>query len=166
MVDRPTADEFTSLLVDLKVNYQPLLTIVADGSATVAHKPGGWAAATWNGDDVETLSGFESHCTNNRAELQGFVHALWYWDKVFPWREANRVLCVSDSEVTVKAGRKEYSREGQGAAWAAVESYERRGVNFQWVWVPRNSNPIHAWCDRTSREARLLAEASLTAGSG
>lgn len=137
---------------------------MCDGSGTTPDKPCGWAAAIHRhqaGDDpeVRTISGGESNGTNNTSELRAAVYGLWYAHRVMGLSRGDRVLVVSDSEITVRAGQGKYSRDAQEPMWRSVDWYTKDlGVVLDWVWVPRNSNPIHAWCDAESRRCRLLME--------
>lgn len=155
---RPTAEDFASLLARLAPGYEPYYVIVCDGSGTVASKPFGWAAAVYEPPTGElvTLTGGGSNGTNSVAELTPFVMALWYCRRELELSAPARVLCVSDSEYVVRAGRGEYSRDALAELWASVEWFERNGVNFHWAWVPRNSNPVNAWADATAGDTRLV----------
>jgi ribonuclease HI len=137
--------------------------IIADGSGTVADKPGGsFARLIEPGIPRQTdfFSAF-SHATNNAAELQPVLHALWWLSVAGQWQgpKPPRIVVVSDSEVVVKGGRREYARNANRALWAALDYYEDyEGFRVDWRWVPRNSHPLHERADASSREARLLME--------
>jgi ribonuclease HI len=134
--------------------------IVADGSGTVPSKSGGCAALIWDRrtDETHEIRSALSHSTNNFSELFPFVHALWMIQKTASLARGDSVGCVSDSQITVKAGQKLYSRSANECLWDAIEYFETGGIRFEWRWVPRNSNPLNAWCDKRSREMRILLE--------
>jgi ribonuclease HI len=134
--------------------------IIADGSGTTADKPGGYTAVIWDRriNEVYELGGSLTHATNNVVELASFPHALWLVNRTEELRQGSKLGCNSDSELTVKCGQGVYSRNSLGHLWASVEYFERKGVVFEWKWVPRNSNPLNAWCDKRSREMRILME--------
>lgn len=162
---RPAPEDFASLLDSLKLVTVPDVVVVCDGSGTTPDKPCGWAAAVYDRvpKRVEVLTGCASNGTNNTSELQPVLSALWLAERRMGLAHHDRVLVVSDSEVTVKAGRGEYSRDAQGPLWAAIDHYVRYyDLKMEWVWVPRNSNTVHVWCDEASREMRLLIQGRAT----
>jgi ribonuclease HI len=151
---RPTVAELEALCEGTDAST----LVVADSSGTTVEKPAAWATVVYEREwqKPHFLLGCESNCTNNRGELYGLAQGLWFADYKFLLKPRSRVLFVSDSEVTVRGGTREYSREGQGPLWATVEFFEKRGFRFSWKWVPRNSNPANAWCDKAAGELRLV----------
>jgi ribonuclease HI len=143
---------------ELISSWQPNLVIVADGSGTVAKSACGWAATLYWPDTkaFHRITGGSSVGTNNLAELQPFLHALWYAKHIDCKGHTIRVLCISDSEVTVKCGSGEFARTANGALWAQVEWYESQGIQLYWHWVPRNSNEYNKWADEKAGEVRRM----------
>lgn len=140
--------------------------IVADGSGTKADTPGGFYATLYdvNWEIVEKLGGSLSHCTNNLAELLPFLLGCWRIEGLLQARKNSlrpRILCVSDSEVTVRGANGTYGRNANLAFWAALEHYEKLGFRFEWRHIPRNSHALHSTADKASRELRLSMEAFL-----
>lgn len=115
--------------------------VVADGSGTIATRPCGWACFTFSPPNTIRLHTGKGVGTNNFAELSPFVQAI-------PTLPIGRVLCVSDSELTVKCGRKEYSRYANLELWKRIDGFEANGYSLVWAHVRRNSNVINAECDR------------------
>ena len=153
-------EQFESLAFSLGVSDFDLM-IVADGSGTVANKPCGYYEASYYRPDCKIFehSGACSCGTNNFAELSPFLLALWQFNhntqgKIFT-KAVLDVLCVSDSELTVKCGNKEYTRSSNAALWASLAYYESI-YDFTWKWVSRNSNPINKLADVKSRANRML----------
>jgi ribonuclease HI len=135
--------------------------IVADGSGTKATTPCGYYAAlhSWKSDEVREFVGAVSHGTNNRAELSPVLEALAWLD--LNGVAGRRVLCVSDSEITVKGAKREYGRNANQHLWAALDYFERVGFKMSFRWVPRNSHEIHRRADARSRAGRLAMEQHL-----
>lgn len=132
--------------------------IIADGSGNLVNQHSGWAALLYinKTSKVYQICGGASVGTNQVAELQPFLTALWYAGRLMNgWGAGDRVTCVTDSQVTVCCGNKEYERNANSALWAQLEWYEKHGVLFKWIWVPRNSNPINKWADKQAEQARL-----------
>jgi len=137
------------------------LVIVADGSGTTASEPCGFRAYTyWPAvQTVKTFTGAASHGSNNYAELAPFLLVLTYaqslLDNTFPApRTQHNVLCVSDSELTVKCASNVYKPSKNMAMWEQLRWYEKNGFNFLWQHVPRNSNPINLACDEFAGKVR------------
>lgn len=133
------------------------LLLVADGSGSIAQWPCGWCCFAWysGSDEVRQHSGCASYGTSNYAELEPFVQAMWWSHPSGP----HRVLCVSDSELTVKQGKGEYTvhpRNGNSALWAAIRWFAQFGHTFTWHHVRRNSNPVNTECDRVAGICRKL----------
>lgn len=91
--------------------------------------------------------------TNNFAELQAAVTGLTYLDFVFTSGKYS-VDIVSDSEITVKGGNKEYTRGANQSLWNSIEFFENRRFNIKWNHVPRNSNPLSSLCDSIAGDLR------------
>jgi ribonuclease HI len=136
------------------------LMLVGDGSGTTAETPCGWHCSVFDRrtGGAYQLFGSANAGTNNFAELAPYVHALWTHNaRAYaggrPF-EPLRVEIVSDSEVTVRCGNRQYERRANGALWAAVEWFERNNYRLHWVHVRRNTNPLSALSDRVAGSAR------------
>ena len=133
--------------------------VVADGSGTTAVKPCGYFAWLVSRGGTTPVWGSASGGTNNYAELAPFLLALHRLCPVAWAGKGVRVLCVSDSEVTVKAAKGEYARGVNGHLWAGLDWFAGTGLlTIDWKWLPRNSLPCHAAADEMSRVARIGME--------
>jgi ribonuclease HI len=160
--------DFEALVSELSLPEFDLL-LVGDGSGTTYTKPCGWACVAWNRltDEIDIHNGGTSCGTNNFAELIPYVQAIWHFDQIFrkfkeeePTRKA-RIEIVSDSEVTVKCGNKEYTRKGNACLWAAIECFEKTGwYDIHWTHVYRNTNRFSKRCDWLAGETRQAMEKS------
>ena len=163
-MDKPTQDDFYRLADSLGVkNFD--LVVVADGSGSVANEPCGYyAASLWRwGPDGGTVCehfGGASGGTNNYAELTPFLFVLWQFQALYQREivayQPLQVLCVSDSEVTVKCGAGEYARNANLLLWASIDCLEEMGFDFTWRHVPRNSNPINTRADEQAKRIRKM----------
>lgn len=138
-------------------NYDLLL--IGDGSGTTAAKASGWACYVYDYSN-ESLSfnfGGATLGTNNYAELMPYIQALWL-DSVSVHQKPRRVEIVSDSELSVKCGNHEYSRNSNGILWASLDWLELHGYIIHWNHVPRNSNPFSLACDHQAGIMRRQIE--------
>lgn len=134
----------------------PDILIFGDGSGTTIGNPFAWACFVV---DVESLSvrrltGGGNCGTSNYAELSPYVNAIW-------WIASNstspkKIGIVSDSELTVKCGKREYERRANGHLWASIEYFERSGFVICWHHVRRNINVLNATCDEVAGELRKM----------
>ena len=146
------------------------LMLIADGAGSFVNTPCGWFATLYERSSGKTWEhyGGAGGGTNNYAELEPFVFCLWAYRHVL-WAyhtgkmegqgqviQAPRVLCVSDSEITVKCGNREYERKKNLPLWASIEWFENRGYKFQWIHVPRNSNRFNEKADVVAKKVRAL----------
>jgi ribonuclease HI len=140
------------------------LLLTGDGSGTLAVKPSGWFCVSYErsrGDEgVNVHFGGANGGSNNYAELAPYCHALWVYHvsrfgqgAVRPGSRV-RVVVVSDSEVTVRCGNREYERRANASVWAQIEWFEKNGYELAWVHVPRNSNPVNALADEVAGSLR------------
>jgi ribonuclease HI len=159
-----TARELESLAQGLGLPAHDLL-VVGDGSGTVYHQPAGWACVAYDRRkcQVTAHAGAVTGATNNFAELAPYVQALWHHHQDHGQAPPTpvEVAIVSDSEVTVRCGARQYGRHANGCLWAAVEWFERHGYRLSWTHVRRNSNEWNAWADRVAGSMRLLVEGRL-----
>ena len=153
-------EEFLKALHQLKkqLNLDYSYLIISDGSGTIGKTPCGFTSLIHDNifNDIEEVSGSISNGTNMFAELMPFVTALWRLFDRNHIVSGESIVCVSDSEVTVKCGNKEYSRNNP--LWGAIEKFEEKGVRIKWYWIARNSNPVHKYCDDRSRKLRKNME--------
>ncbi len=160
--------ELEHLATSLKANEFDLM-LVGDGAGSFVHTPCGWFVTLYERatGKVSEHFGGAGGGTNNYAELEPFSYALWAYRHVLwayhtgkygntgaPVTNPPRSLIVSDSEVTVGCGNKEYTRRANAPLWASIEWFESKGYKFQWVHVPRNSNPFHEKADRVAKQVR------------
>lgn len=133
------------------------LMLAGDASGNTADRPCGFACVAYDrraGMSIVHRGGF-NHGTVNMAELMPYVHALWFFvstNKKFD--VPCRVLIVSDSEVTVRQGTRQYVRNGNACFWAAIDWFEKIGFQFEWRHVYRNTNPMNAHCDEIAGQVR------------
>jgi ribonuclease HI len=153
------------------------LMLVGDGSGSSLLTPCGWYVTAYERKTGKVWShnGGASGGTNNYAELEPFIFALWAYRHVL-WHyhtEQNgndgkmkvtppKVLIVSDSEVTVKGGTREYSRRANAPLWASIEWFEQKNYVIHWRWVPRNSNKFNLLADKVAGETRKAVRDALT----
>src|SRR5437588_12077519 len=94
------------------------LLLVGDGSGSVYHQPAGWACAAYDRlkHQITVHAGALTCGTNNFAELFPYVQALWHHhqDHGQAPEAPVAVALVSDSEVTVRCGTRQYSRNANG----------------------------------------------------
>jgi ribonuclease HI len=155
-------NDFEKLAEELGVKKFDLM-LAGDGSGMTRKEACGWHCNCYYkpGGLIKEVFGGASSGTNNYAELVPYVHALWHfhsaWVERFPGRKPDlTVLVVSDSELTVRCGNREYQRKANLALWAAVDWFEQNGYRFVWKHVPRNSNPLGKRSDKLAGEARGL----------
>lgn len=145
------------------------LLLVGDGSGTSLPFACGWAVTSYqrSSQQAQLIYGGASTGTNNLAELTPYLHALWTFEanrgRQPPVDEqgmfianAIRVAIVSDSEITVKCGNRQYGRNANGCLWAGIEWFEKNGYRFHWRHVPRNSNELSTEADRVAGKVRRL----------
>ena len=134
------------------------LLLIGDGSGTLFNKPCGWCCFLYDfvKDTLTQIAGGATIGTNNYSELVPYINALWYdlyqGPKTFP----RNVEIVSDSELTVRAGNREYSRSYAEILWASIDKAEALGYNLHWNHIHRNTNEISTECDRIAKELRKI----------
>jgi ribonuclease HI len=153
------AANFEELAQSLNVSDFDIM-IVSDGAGNLKDTSCGWVSFVFN-RPLGTITrhvGATSAGTNNYAELAPFLHAFWHINAGLSGPASFKIVCVTDSELTVKQGIGQYARNANAAQWAAVDWYTRNGYRLDWQWVARNSNPINAACDAGAKDARRLME--------
>lgn len=136
------------------------LLLVGDGSGSVYNLPAGWACTAY---DVRKRQGVlhvgaVSGGTNNFAELAPYVQALWYHHQDHGQRPDSpvEVVIVSDSELTVRCGNRQYSRNCNLCLWAGIDWFEENGYELTWRHVRRNTNAWNAWADSVAGRLRFF----------
>ena len=132
------------------------LLLVGDGSGTVYAEPAGWSCLAYDRikDSIVQHAGAVTAGTNNFAELAPYVHALWFHCQEHPLGGPFRAHVVSDSEVTVRCGNRQYARRANGSLWAAIEWFERSGYRLRWHHVARATSPWDRLADEVAGRAR------------
>lgn len=139
----------TSEEMATEFRQRPEVIIFGDGSGTTIGNPFAWACFVVNMEagTVYRITGGGSCGTSNYAELSPYVNAIWWVAFSGSLTGKRRVGIVSDSELTVKCGRREYERRANGHLWAAIEHFEKSGFEIQWHHIRRNTNPVSKDCD-------------------
>src|SRR5260370_20505212 len=110
------------------------LLLVGDGSGTVYTQAAGWACAAYDRlkQQVTVHAGAATCGTNNFAELAPYVQALWHHHQDHGQAPdvPVEVVVISDSELTVRCGNRQYSRGANACLWASVEWFEGRGYKL------------------------------------
>jgi len=143
--------QIKELIKELKAeNYH--YVIISDGSGTTVKSPCGFASVIFSAENnnIIKLSGALVNGTNNLAELMPFIYSFWYIENQFHPIDKD-ILCISDSELTVKQGNKSYTRNN--LLWSCVDAFYIDNF-IDWKWLPRNSNPILTYCDSESKLIR------------
>lgn len=149
-----------------KIDYDPTcydFVIVGDGSGLLTNKPCGFHAVIL---DVEKDCSWEcggsfTHGSGVAAELLAFYVAI---EQVVDSRPGvlSRILCISDSQVTVYCAKGLWARTANLALWAAIDSYsQRKEVRLFWEHIERNTIESHAHCDERSKRWRVLTQNEL-----
>lgn len=151
---------FSDLLSYLNLPDDFSLIVVADGSGTTWKKSCGSQIYCRHINGTEELQCSFSNGTNNFAEMIPFVYTLSYFGLDSPFLFLGKVLFVSDSQLTVKQGTKEFTRENQ-PLWGTIEKFEQF-TQIIWKWVPRNVLELSKLCDKGAKEANKLYKDFLT----
>ena len=132
------------------------LLLVGDGSGTVYAEPAGWSCLAYDRikDSIVLHAGAVTAGTNNFAELAPYLAALWFHHQEHPLGGPFRVHVVSDSELTVRCGNRQYARRANGSLWAAIEWFERHGYRLRWHHVARATSPGNRLADEVAGRAR------------
>jgi ribonuclease HI len=154
-LNRLLLTEIHNLINELSLPSFDIL-LIGDGSGTVVDTPCGYACFGYEftSKEVNIFYGGTSNGTNNFAELIPYINALWYYN--YKNNEPSNVLIVSDSELTVRHGNRQYSRNSNKILWASLNYLESIGYNIVYKHVARNSNPVNKECDRIAGEIRKM----------
>ena len=128
------------------------ISVYTDGSAIRNPGPGGWAFLYEEDNEYTLVSGGETKSTNNRMELTAVIEAL-------EWLPGHNIHIVSDSLLTINAGKGDWKRKANLDLWDRFE-LARAGREITWEWVKAHSgNPLNDEVDEAARtEARLISE--------
>lgn len=159
-----TIEDIETLSSALKLEeYDALL--IGDGSGTVAATPSAWSC--WRylkaSKKLELHHGASTFGTNQFAELMPYLGVLWL-DHYEKHARPRRIQIVSDSEVTVKCGNKDYGKSANLILWNMLDFLSDEGYLIKWKHVNRNTNDFNAACDRYAGNLRRqIKEFGLTA---
>lgn len=138
----------------------PIVEVYTDGACRGNPGPGGWGALFKCNSVETTLSGSESHTTNNRMELMAAIRALE------SLHEVSKVLIYTDSEY-LKKGITEWMEKWIRKGWKTakhesvknqdlwqrlLQAEERHQVEWHWV-KAHNGHPDNDRADALAREA-------------
>ena len=98
------------------------ISVYTDGSCRCNTGKGGWGAVVIQEDQIQQLSGSESHTTNNRMELLAAIKALDYISSKFDAK--SDILVHTDSQYLCR-GMNEW-----------VKGWKKRG------WLMANGQPM------------------------
>lgn len=128
--------------------------VFTDGSGSTIDLPIGYAilAVDIKNNITNKYVGYISNGTVNQSELLGICTFLQVLEA--SGVKQGKLLVVSDSEVTVKCGNKQYARNANKGLWALLDYYTNNGFIVDFTWVRRNSNEYNSWCDKQSKEIR------------
>lgn len=135
------------------------LLLIGDGSGLLATHPAGWACLAYEPEteDVRIHAGAVTGGTNNFAELFPYVQALYQHQQAHARIKRftpYTVIILSDSEVTVRCGSRQYARRANCFLWAAIDWFEQNNYSLRWLHVRRNSNTWSALMDTLAGQAR------------
>lgn len=150
--------EINQLRSDLSIQEYEVL-LVSDGSGTVATRASAWCCVRHQKSDnlIDIHYGSANLGTNNFAELVPIVNTLWL-DSYEKHKLPRKIVVVSDSELTVKCGNREYARNFNLMFWKSLDYLESIGYTIHWKHVPRNSNPLNSLCDKMAGSLRREIE--------
>lgn len=143
------------------VNVSPYrYTIIADGSGSTWGKPCGFGCLILEGNNIlKYLGGNFTNGTNNFVELFPFIFALNYIDStnhISLLDGRGKVLCVSDSQITVNCGNRNFSRNTNKFLWNLLDNFENAGYSLSFQWQPRGFCELHKLIDLLSKKERKL----------
>ena len=133
-----------------------MVNIHCDGACSGNPGPGGWAAIlTIPGKtNKKMISGkSDTTTTNNRMELTAAIEGL----------KALKKPCIvtlfSDSTYVVNTMAKNWNRKANQDLWEELDNLVKIH-EVTWLWLPRNSTPELAECDRLAKEESLKKSTS------
>jgi ribonuclease HI len=141
------------------------LDIYTDGSATTVDKPGGWAAViVIDGVQVDELSGYMEHASNNDAELQSAIEGVkfactdefLYKYTTWSW-EHHDITLVSDSQLILgwASGVFQFKQESKMHKYKELmEIIYKFKIGTRWV-RGHSGDIYNERCDKLANAARL-----------
>ena len=133
-----------------------MVNIHCDGACSGNPGPGSWAAIlTIPGKtNKKMISGkSDTTTTNNRMELIAAIEGL----------KALKKPCIvtlfSDSTYVVNTMAKNWNRKANQDLWEELDKLVKIH-EVTWLWLPRNSTPELAECDRLAKEESLKKSTS------
>ena len=133
-----------------------MVNIHCDGACSGNPGPGGWATIlTIPGKtNKKMISGkSDTTTTNNRMELTAAIEGL----------KALKKPCIvtlfSDSTYVVNTMAKNWNRKANQDLWEELDKLVKIH-EVTWLWLPRNSTPELAECDRLAKEESLKKSTS------
>lgn len=144
------------LINHLKIKEFDLL-LIGDGSGTTIDTPCGWSCIYYEKEKqkIMVLTGTFSNGTNNYAELAPYIHGLWYHSYK---NKPCKVSIVSDSQLTIRCGTGEYTRNANLSFWASIDFFKKIGYEVSWHYIKRNLLKINELADTLAKNGRLMAE--------
>ena len=137
------------------------LVLFGDGSGSGWAEPGGYASILI---DRRTLArhifyGAMVKASITTMEMLAHLTAIRYhFHKIRSAKqspEAWRTVVFTDSAYVANMGNAQPTdTRKNGDLWAAFEWYTQYGYEFKFIWVPRNSTPLHALADDIAGKAR------------
>lgn len=130
--------------------------LIGDGSGSKVEQPSASFVTILNNnfEVVNQILSYTSIGTNNFAELHPYVLALYYIG-CDPTNTNKKIVIISDSEITVQCGNKQYERKANLFLWRSIEHYENI-FDIKWIWQPRNSNYYLEKADTESKRFRKI----------
>jgi len=132
------------------------LILAGDGSGTTYEKSCGWFVSA-SRDCVTFHSGCRSDGTSNVAELLPYLQALEFYHAKKDM-DVVRVLIISDSELTVRCGCRQYGRNANLSLWSSMDWFEANGYSLTWRHTPRNKHLPHKLADCMAKHLRCSVE--------
>jgi ribonuclease HI len=93
-----------------------MVRIYTDGACSGNPGPGGWAAILLFEEDQQSISGGETHATNNQMELKAVVEAL----QLLKSLGYSKATVYSDSAYVVNAVQNEWMKKWYANGWKTI----------------------------------------------
>jgi hypothetical protein len=161
VLDEEARRSLRALVRDLNISDHDLL-LVGDGSGEDYLKPAGWCCIGYDRllKKAVVHAGMVTTGSIGIAELLPYWHSLWFFSQDHRDEKLRgyRVAVVSDSEVTVRCGNRQYQRRANGSLWSGIEWFERRAYVFKWHYVRRLSNVWNELVDAIGGQMRAKCQ--------
>jgi ribonuclease HI len=137
--------------------------IVTDGSATTIENTCGFASVLIERDEIapKILAGSQSHGTNNAAELQAVITALYYLveQKKGIKERGYRAYVLSDSSYVVQGLNRDILKwlptmKSNKMLWMSILGAQRSGIVIQGHLIPRDTLDLNKVCHDVANVAR------------